>query len=189
MKIHRKYIFAFILSAIVSSTACQTLNPVNGNSNNQTTTNNQTAPTANAPVNAAPVAPPKPNLPQSQDIDLQTNHANGSVLRLTRVSFADDSISLEFAVTNGYHYDIKLAQGGMQLRDNLGNVYNLSPPVQDPDIKIAPNNNLKGKLTFLGRIAPHATSLTLTTNRQYTSSSSAYDTTPYMVIANIPVQR
>ena len=191
MTIHPKYITAFILSflsVIVMSTACQMSNP-NVNSTSQpaaTPVNIQTAPPSDAAGNAVP---PKTNLPRSQEIDLQTNHANGSVLRLSKVTYANDSITLDFAVTNGFRNEIKLAQGEMQLRDNLGNVYNLSPPAQDPDIRVAPNNNLQGKLTFLGRIAPAATSLTLTTNRQYSSSSSAYDSTPYMVINNIPVER
>ena len=159
----------------------------------------KTAPT-NAPVNSANTNAPTANnnaandapvssLPKEKPLDLQTNHPNGSVLRVEKVSFADDSITLDFSITNGYKYEIELAQGGMQLRDNLGNVYNLSPPPQDADITVAPNNNLKGKLSFLGRISPDAISLTLTTNYKYNHSNNEYDTSPTMVIGNIPVEK
>lgn len=192
MKIHPKFTFPLILSIIVSSISCQTPNPAGGNPSNQQTpaaSGQQSSPLPTATVNTAQTEPAKAILPQSQTLDLQTNHPNGSVLRVTRVNFSDDSISLDFAVTNGYSSEIKLAQGGMQMRDNIGNVYNLSPPAQDPDIKVASNNSLQGKLTFLGRISPSATSLVLTTNYRYSSNSGAYDTTPKMVISNIPVQR
>ena len=190
MRIYSQFILTIILSGLFFSTACSSPNP-SGNSGNPPapTPAGQNSPSTSQTANAAPSELPKANLPKSKDLDLQTNHANGSVLRVTAVNFVDDSISLDFSITNGYTQPIKLAQGRMQLRDDAGNVYNLSPPAQNPDIEVAANNNLKGKLTFLGRVAPNAKSLTLTTNYQYSSNSGAYDTTPYMVISNIPVER
>lgn len=189
MKFYPKLLYLFLCSFIF--TGC---NPTDSAVNNQTSqpaaNSNQTnAASAGQAANVPQTEDTKFNIPKDKDIDLQTNHPNGTVLRVSKVSFANDSISIDFAVTNGYKYEIELAQGGMQLRDNLGNVYNLSPPPQDPDISVAPNNNLKGKLTFLGRIAPNADSLNLTTNYKYGSRDNEYARTPTMVINNIPVER
>lgn len=186
------FIFSTVFIFTIFSASC-TLPNAGGNNNNSAAAppvQNSPAGGANAPgENSAPPTAPKASLPQNKTLDLQTNHANGSVLRVTAVNFSEDSIALDFAATNGYRLPIKLAQGRMQLRDDLGNVYNLSAPAQNPDIEVAPNNSLKGKLNFLGRIAPSAKSLTLTANYQYSSSSGPNDPTPYMVIADIPVER
>lgn len=129
------------------------------------------------------------NLPSEKTLDLQANHPNGTVLRLTKVQYNEDSISLDFSVTNGHQYDIKLAQGGMQLKDSAGNQYNVSPPQGNPDLEITPGSNVKGTLTFLGRISPDANSVSLITNSRYSNRSSESARTPTMTIDNIPVER
>ncbi len=142
-----------------------------------------------ADVEDQKTSPAESSMPKDKELDLQANHPNGTVLRVTKVSYNDDSIVLDFSVTNGHKYQIKLAQGGMQIKDNGGNQYNLSPPQANPDIEIEPNSTIKGTLTFLGRISPKADSLTLTTNHKYGSRTNEYDRTPTMVIDRIPAER
>lgn len=144
--------------------------------------------TAAETPNAETDSPAQTSLPKDRELDLQANHPNGTVLRVTKVSFKEDSTVLDFAVTNGYKYAIKLAQGGMQLRDNLGNQYNLSPPQANADIEVAPNSTIKGNLTFLGRVSPKADNLTLTTNYRYGNRTNEYDRTPTIVIDKIPAE-
>lgn len=129
-------------------------------------------------------------LPNDQDLDLQTNHANGSVLRVTHVAFKPDHITIDFTITNGYEKEIKLNElnDSLVLRDNVGNKYNFSPPAQNPELRVAPRTTLQGKAIFLGRIAPSATSLTLTTNDKFGGNQN-FSVNPKMVIDNIPVQR
>ena len=129
------------------------------------------------------------NLPKDKDLDLQANHPNGTVLRLTRITFNPDSINVDFSVTNGHKNAIELAQAKMQLKDSAGNIYNLSPPQGNPELRISAGSNVKGTLTFLGRISPDAKSISLTTNSRYTSGSNEYDSTPTMVISDIPLER
>ncbi|MGK7949891.1 MAG: hypothetical protein AB4368_14180 [Xenococcaceae cyanobacterium] len=128
------------------------------------------------------------SLPYEQGLNLQVNHANGSVLRLTRIAVTEDYIETDLTITNGYRDAITLNRNNfrqMRLRDNLGNNYNLAPPPQNPDIEIKAGQILEGKFRFLGRIDPNAQSLTLVTNEG--SQNYVNNLTPYMAIANIPV--
>jgi hypothetical protein len=126
-------------------------------------------------------------LPGNLTLDLQANHSNGSVMRLKNISFQEDNIVAELAITNGYQNEIYLNNSrDMLLRDNLGNVYNLATLPQNPQVKIAPGQTLTGKFVFLGRISPQANSLTLATNDKY-GLDTDYATRPKMVISSIAV--
>ena len=129
-----------------------------------------------------------PSLSSPQNLNLQVNHANGSVMRLNRIAVTEDYIETDLAITNGYRNAIKLnssSNRAMLLRDNLGNTYNLAPPVQNPDVKINPGETLKGTFRFLGSIAPNAQLLTLVTNDGYQNNTNT--SRPYLAIADIPV--
>ena len=124
------------------------------------------------------------SLPSSQTLNLQA-HSNGSVLRVTGIDFTGDRITLKFAVTNSLKQSIKLNHSEMVLRDNIGNSYSLLPLPQNPELEILSGETIKGSLIFLGRIAPTATSLKLTTNSQ---AESTQDTNPKLVVA-IPISK
>lgn len=126
--------------------------------------------------------------PVSQDVDLQANHPNGTVLRLSNITFSQDSIAVSLSVTNGHKDEIRLNDHAMLLRDNLGNRYNLSPPPQNPDVRVPSGNTLDGKFIFLGRLNPAATSLTLTTNDRY-GGNSDYTNQPKITINEILVRK
>lgn len=195
MNLKKMLIVVSAVSLFAASSGCQSLIPNNGGSAGETNSRGQNkSDVQNAPAkdSGAPQSETKKSvLPTSQDLDLQANHANGTVLRITRIDFAEDSTVLSFSVTNGHEHEIKLNQGGMQMRDNAGNQYNLSPPSPNAEIAVAPNTTIKGKLIFLGRISPAADALTLTTNYRYSYNSDKNENTntPYIVINNIPVQR
>jgi hypothetical protein len=129
------------------------------------------------------------SLPTNQTLDLQTNHANGSVLRLKEIYFQEDNIVADIAITNGYKDEIRLNNNrDMLLRDNLGNIYNLATLLQNPEVKVSPGQTLSGKFVFLGRISPQANSLTLVTNDKY-GSDRDYTNDPKMIINNIAINR
>ena len=125
------------------------------------------------------------SLPSSQTLNVQAQ-SNGSVLRVMGIDFAGDRITLKFAVTNSLKQSIKLNHSEMILRDNLGNSYSLLPLPQNPELEILSGETIKGSLIFLGRIAPMATSLTLTTNSQ--AESTQETTNPKLVVA-IPISK
>lgn len=148
----------------------------------------QTTATSAASQSNSPAAPSDASLPPAQTLNLQQTHPNGSTLRLTQLVFADNSITVTLAVTNGYRSEIRLnANHDMVLLDNLGNQYNLVEPPENAAIRLDRGMVLKGDFVFSGRIAPNATSLTLVTNRT-TGGSEPTSATPKITIANIPVR-
>lgn len=127
-------------------------------------------------------------LPPSQTLNLQVNHANGTVVGLTEISFAEDSTKIKLAVTNGHKDPIKLNNSkDMVLIDNLGNQYNLLAPPNNSQIEIQPGTTLKGEFVFLGRMSRSATSFSLATNNM-SGSDQSYTNLPKMTVADIPVQ-
>lgn len=133
------------------------------------------------------VTPAAPVEPATQPLDLQVNHPNGTVLQIKGITFADDNIALDVAVVNGHNQTIQLNQSEMLLRDDIGNTYRLSAPPQNQQLEVAAGQRLEGTLIFLGRVAPGATSLTLTTNDKF-GGEQEWATNPKMTIANIPTQ-
>ncbi|OWY67130.1 hypothetical protein B7486_33285 [cyanobacterium TDX16] len=128
-----------------------------------------------------------PSLPAPQTLSLQVNHANGTTARLTGITFADDHITADLSVTNGHRNAIRLNNSrDMVVADNLGNQYNLAEPPNNEDIRVDPNTTLKGKFVFNGRIAPNATTLTLTTNNRFGGNEN-FSNNPKMTF-NIPLQ-
>lgn len=184
--------FALLL-LVLAAAGCSSINKeIDSSSANQNTAGapSRSAQT-NAPGNTAqPPAQPTPSLlPADQDLNLQANHANGSVLRVTKVTFSEDNISLTMAVTNGHDSEIVLNDSkDMILRDNLGNRYNLSPPPQNPEVRVPQGSTLEGRFSFLGRINPSASSLTFTTNDKFGSDAS-FAKSPKMVIPSITIKR
>ena len=168
----------------------------NDGNQNYTNTNKPYLAIANIPVtdtkegqnNLNQLANNRVDLPANQTLDLQANHANGSVIRLKKISFQDDSTIADLAITNGYKNEIRLNNNrDMLLRDNLGNIYNLATVPQNPEVKIPPGQTLTGKFVFLGRISPQANSLTLATNDKY-GLNADYATRPKMLISAITVE-
>ncbi|CAN5585321.1 hypothetical protein BH20ACT2_BH20ACT2_12400 [soil metagenome] len=105
------------------------------------------------------------------------------------VTFHEDRIQVTFSATNADDCDIELAEFGMALRDDLGTVYRLSPPAANPDILVARQSTIEGTLVFLGRVAPGASRLTLTTNAGVSGNDSEYSNDPNIVVDGIPVVR
>jgi hypothetical protein len=135
-----------------------------------------------------PTADSNAPLPAPKSLNLQVNHPNGSVARLTNITFGTDSTVVEMNITNGSRNPIKLNNSNdMVLKDNLGNQYNLSAPPNNPEIEIKPGTTLKGQFVFLGRILPSATTITLTTNDKFGGNQN-FSATPKIEFVNIPIQ-
>lgn len=134
-------------------------------------------------------------LPRDQPLSLEQRHPNGSVLRLTGISFGPTSITLAVEAVNGYTEEIRLNALGIQLRDDVGNRYNFVKPEQNSELEILPGATLRGNLTFLGVLDRRATSLRLLVN-VFPSEESVdlanrprLSTSPKFQIDNIPLAR
>ncbi|HEX8385590.1 MAG TPA: hypothetical protein VF576_05380 [Rubricoccaceae bacterium] len=126
--------------------------------------------TADAATAPADTASADTGLPADlAGLNLQTNHATGSVLRVTGVRFANDHIAVDIEFTNGSDHEQELNQysnDDFVVRDDLGNVYNISPPANNGDVAVPAGQSINGEFVFLGRIHPDATRLTLVTNER-----------------------
>ena len=166
---------------LFATTACQNRREV------ATSPTELPPPTPPAAIDSKNFVNKSSSLPSSQTLNLQVNHPNGSVLQVKGIDFAGDRITLKFTVTNSLKQSIKLNHSEMVLHDNLGNSYSLLPLPQNPELEILSGETIKGSLIFLGRIAPTATSLTLTTNSQ-AGSVQENATNPKLVVA-IPISK
>ncbi|MEM6753095.1 MAG: hypothetical protein AAF630_09025 [Cyanobacteria bacterium P01_C01_bin.38] len=101
-------------------------------------------------------------------LNVKAEHPNGTIGRLSNISFNAENTVVEIAVTNGFRHNIylNLYGKGLILLDNLGNKYNLIPPLENPELKIESGTTFKGKLVFQGGVTTKADNLSLITNNQ-----------------------
>lgn len=101
-------------------------------------------------------------------LSIKSEHSNGAIGRLTKVSLDGKNTFIEIAITNGFGHRIYLNIDGesLILVDNLGNKYNFKPPLDNPYIKIESSETFKGELVFKGGVTANANNLTLITNNQ-----------------------
>lgn len=107
-------------------------------------------------------------VPTGKTLNVQATHSNGSVGRLTKISFTKDNSKIEMSVTNGSKNTIELNNNskGMILVDDLGKQYSLAAPATNPEVEILPGTTLKGEFIFIGKVSPRAKFLNLITNHQ-----------------------
>lgn len=103
----------------------------------------------------------QPQEPPPLTYDIQANQLQ-MVVRLSEISFGEDSTTVSLAITNGRReaIDIK-TNNGIVLYDEQKHQYNLSIPPDTPTITIQPATTLKGKFVFIGRLSPKARSIRL----------------------------
>ncbi|MCJ8281951.1 MAG: hypothetical protein MJK14_19395 [Rivularia sp. ALOHA_DT_140] len=122
-------------------------------------------------------------------LDIQTKHPNGTVGRLKNISFNKKNTIIEIAINNSFDHaiHINLYGKGIILVDDLGNKYNLKPPINNPYLEIKSNTTFKGQLVFQGGITAQANNLTLITNNQI-GSDQPLTRRPKMEF-NIPISQ
>lgn len=75
---------------------------------------------------------------------------------------------------------------GMVIMDNVGNIYRLAAPQNNPELRIRPDQVLEGQFNFMGSLSPEATELRLVTNHKF-GGGQDFSTRPKLTIAKIPV--
>ena len=107
---------------------------------------------------------------------VQANHANGSSVRVTDVTFGDTGTSVQIEAVNGHDREIKLSAstgGPTHLADETGRTYPLVPPAANPDLSVAAGQVMRGTLQFAGHIPASTRRLTLGFNTRYGSASES----------------
>lgn len=103
----------------------------------------------------------QPQGPPPLTYDIQANQLQ-MVVRLSEISFGEDSTTVSLTITNGRRETIDInTNNGIVLYDDKKNQYNLSIPPDTPKITIQPATTLKGKFVFIGRLSPKARSIRL----------------------------
>ena len=100
------------------------------------------------------------------NLNIKAEHPNGTVGKITNISFHKNKTIVEMAITNGFQHTISLNLHGkgLVIIDNLGDEYNFKPYFFNSDFEIKSGETFKGSLRFEGRVNPNAKSLTLITN-------------------------
>jgi hypothetical protein len=137
--------------------------------------------------------------PKDQSLDLEQRHANGVVVRVTGIRFAQNSMTVSLEAFNGYREEVKLNRFDAALVDNLDQEYRFSPPAENPELTVRPNETLRGALAFVGVPGRQATSLRLVINALTPATATVpkpdpgYQvdtyTHPKFVFEGIPVSR
>ena len=110
---------------------------------------------------------PSPSLAQTRvyQVEAQTMHRNGTVLRASGVRVTPTHTEVTVHVINGHSKPIRLNAGrDAALRDGAGNRYRLSPPAGNEDMQVPPGEVLQGVLVFVGPIPAWAKRLLLLFN-------------------------
>lgn len=115
-------------------------------------------------------------------LDLQANHANGSVLIVRSVDPDEDSTTVGVVVTTAGKSVQLNRSNSMVLVDGAGGRYRLVPPPDNETVEIPPNSRMTGEMVFSGRVDPSSPRLLLSTNEDVGGS-------PDNQFTNLPVFR
>ncbi|MGB3761079.1 MAG: hypothetical protein WBA07_32690 [Rivularia sp. (in: cyanobacteria)] len=110
-----------------------------------------------------------------QTLNVRAEHPNGTIGRLSNISFNAENTVVEIAVTNGFRHTIYLnfSGKGVVLVDDLGNKYNLKPPSDNPYLQIESGTTFKREIVFQGGVTTKANNLALITNNQIGSDRAS----------------
>jgi outer membrane protein OmpA-like peptidoglycan-associated protein len=116
-------------------------------------------------------------------------HPDGVSIQLQTIDLRDDSIVLSATIVNPGEHEISLDRArSFVLDDGAHGIYHLSPPADDPELRIPPHMQVAGDLVFIGPLASAARQLTLSSNRGIGSPDNPYDDAP-VFDAKLPLDR
>ena len=106
-------------------------------------------------------------------------HPDGVAIQLQQIDFGDASIVLSATISNPGDREIRLNRArSFVLDDGAHGVHHLSPPADNPELRIPPRTQLSGDLVFIGPLASAARRLTLSSNRGIGTTDNPYDDAP-----------
>jgi len=112
-------------------------------------------------------------------VERRIAHPDGVSLRLETIEFHDASIVVSATIANPSEREIRLNRArSFVLDDGARGVYHLSPPADNPELRIPPRTQASGDLVFIGPLASAASRLTLSTNQGIGSRDNPYDDAP-----------
>lgn len=121
-------------------------------------------------------------------IERRLVHPDGVSIELQRIEFRAASIVLSARVTNPGDRAVRLNRArSMLLDDGAHGVHYLSPPADNPELRIPARTQLSGDLVFVGPLASAARGLTLSSNSGIGTRDNPYDDAPVFE-ASLPIE-
>jgi outer membrane protein OmpA-like peptidoglycan-associated protein len=121
-------------------------------------------------------------------IDRRLVHPDGVSIELQQIDFRDASIVLSATITNSGDREVRLNRGrSFLLDDGAHGVHYLSPPADNPELRIPARTQLSGDLVFVGPLATAARGLTLSSNRGIGTKDNPNDDAPVLE-ASLPIE-
>jgi hypothetical protein len=128
-----------------------------------------------------PAQPPSAAFPAPITVRVRQSktHPNGMTISVDTVSFLPSSIVISIEVFNPAADRRRINPfGSLQLTDERGGTYLFLPPPDNPELQIAPQSHVLGRLVFLGAVDWQARTLRLTINHPLGSPTDRMTTTP-----------
>ncbi|QBI20654.1 hypothetical protein ER308_14535 [Egibacter rhizosphaerae] len=121
---------------------------------------------------------------------IEARHPGGVVVEVHGVRSTESSVELDTRIINGQGRSARLSTPGIPSRmtDDVGNEYLLVPPEDDDWLEVEEGEVLEGALSFSGRLAADATSLTVEfrpDNADRTQDGA--DSGPHLLLEDIPL--
>lgn len=114
-------------------------------------------------------------------------HPDGVSIELQRIDFGDATIVVSATISNPGGRAIRLNRAhSFVLDDDVHGVHYLSPPADNPELRIPPQTQMTGSLVFIGPLATAARGLTLSSNRGIGTPDNPYDDAPVFE-ASLPI--
>ena len=111
-------------------------------------------------------------------LDLQVNHANGSVLVVRGIEIGPDTIRLDITLTTADRPVHLNHSASMVLIDDRGARYQLVPPPDNAGVDVPENSRMRGEMIFSGRLQPGTRRLVLSTNEGVGGGTGRYEQLP-----------
>ena len=116
-------------------------------------------------------------------------HPDGVSIELRQIDFRDATIVVSATISNPGGREIRLNRDrSLVLDDGAHGVHHLSPPADNPELRIPPQTEVSGDLVFIGPLASTAQGLTLSSNRGIGTRDNPYDEAPVFE-ARLPIAR
>lgn len=126
-----------------------------------------------------PASPPL--APVSARVQQSKTHPNGMTISIAAVSFLPSSIVVDVEIFNPGVYRRRLNPfGTLLLTDDRGRSYPFLPPPDNPEMQIAPQSHVVGRLVFFGGVDWQARMLRLTINHPFGSPTDRMSLTPLL---------
>ncbi|WP_342241280.1 hypothetical protein [Inquilinus sp. OTU3971] len=128
---------------------------------------------------AAPAAPSGQEAGRTVRLEQEQAHPSGVAMMLTGITYRADSVIISASILNLTDRAVSLNHGGsLALVDDRGRAHPFVPPVDNPEVQVAPRSRVNASFVFAGPLSSDTRSMQLSTNGPSGSRSDRLTSTP-----------